>query len=106
MVFNIPILIKRLNEDTEQWEDHLSLKSRKPNKNKGSEYLGSGAIQSTQELVFEVRYCKPLKDIMLNTQLYAIVYEGILYDVIDYDDYKMEHKTIKLLGVAISGKES
>ena len=103
MVFNRPISIKKLNDDTEKWEEFMNLKSRKPNKNKGSEYLSSGAIQSTHELVFEVRYCPPLKDISLNTQSYAIVYEGVFYDIIDYDNYKMENKTVKLLGVAKSG---
>lgn len=102
MVFNRPIIIKKLNEDIEAWEDFIELKSRKPNKNKGSEYLSSGAIQSTQELVFEVRYCPPLKNISLNTQSYSIVYEGVFYDIVDYDNYKMENRTVKLLGVAKS----
>lgn len=103
MVFNRPIIIKKLNEDTEQWEDFLSLKSKKPNKNKGSEYLSSGAIHSTHELVFEVRYCPPLKNISLNTQSYAIVYDDVFYDIVDYDNFKMENKTVKLLGVAKNG---
>lgn len=100
MVFNRPIIIRKLNEDTEQWEDYISLKSRKPNKSKGSEYLSSGAIQSTHELVFEVRYCTPLKVISLNTQSYSIIYDGVVYDILDYDNFKMENKTVKLLGVA------
>ena len=103
MVFNVPIKIKKLNEDSEVFEDFLNLKSRKPNKSKSSEYFNSGAIQSTHELVFEVRYYRELKKISLNTQLYAIEYNDIIYDIIDYDNFKMENKTVKLLGVARSG---
>lgn len=98
MVYNRPILIQKLNEDTEEWSDFLNLRSF-VNKSKGSEYLSSGAIQSTQELVFQIRYCEPLKDIYLNTQLYRIIFENVIYDIIDYDDYMLKHRTVKLLGV-------
>lgn len=98
MVYNRPILIQKLNEDTEEWSDFLRLRSF-INKSKGSEYLSSGAIQSSQELVFQVRYCKPLKDISLNTQLYRVIFEGVIYDIEDYDDYMLKHRTVKLLGV-------
>lgn len=98
MVYNRPILIQKLNEDTEEWSDYLKLRSF-VNKSKGSEYLSSGAIQYSQELVFNVRYCKPLKEISLNTQLYRIIFENCIYDVVDYDDYMLKHKTVKILGV-------
>ena len=104
MVFNTPIIIKKFNEDTEKFDNLFKIRSRKPNKSKGSEYFNSGAVQSTHELVFEVRYFKELKKISLNTQLYAIEYKGVIYDIIDYDNFMMENRTVKMLGVARSGQ--
>lgn len=101
MVYNRHITIQKMNEDTEEWDDYLNLHAR-VNKSKGSEYLGSDAIQYTQELVFEVRYCTPIKDISLNTQSYRVIFEDTIYDITDYDDYMMKHKNIKLLGVGRS----
>lgn len=101
MVYNRPILIQKLDENTEEWRDFLNLRSF-VNKSKGSEYLSSGAIQYSQELVFNVRYCRPLSEIALNTQLYRIIFENYTYDVIDYDDYMLKHRTVKLLGVGRS----
>ncbi|MBC5996374.1 head-tail adaptor protein [Romboutsia ilealis] len=97
MVYNRPIIIQKLNEDTEEWSDYLRLRSS-INKSKGSEYLSSGTVQYSQELVFNVRYCTPLKEISLNTQQYRIVFEDVIYDIEDYDDYMLKHKNVKLLG--------
>lgn len=100
MIFDKPIIIQKIDEDTEKWTDLLRLRAS-INKSKGSEYLSSGAIQSTRELVFSIRYCPPLKDIPLNTQLYRIIYDSVIYDVMDYDDFMEKHKIIKLFGSSI-----
>ncbi|MEH6942955.1 phage head closure protein [Bacillus sp. JJ722] len=97
MVFKIPIEIWEMDEDTEVWS--LLLKCHaKVNKAKGSEYMGSGAVQSKVETVFEVRYNKLVAAIELSTQLYRVKFNGVFYDVKDYDDYMYLHKTVKLLG--------
>ena len=48
--------------------------------------------------------CEPifakLEDISLNLQCYRIVYQGVPYDIKDYDDFMMKHKTVKILGVS------
>ncbi|MGX4598961.1 phage head closure protein [Faecalimicrobium sp. JNUCC 81] len=98
MVYNKPILIQKLDEDTEEWSDYLNLHAS-INKSKGSEYLSSGVLQSSQELVFQVRYCPPLKEISLNTQSYRINFDNCIYNIVDYDDYMLKRKSIKLLGV-------
>lgn len=100
MVFNIPIIIQKINEDTEEWSNLYKLHAN-INKNKAdNKYLSSGAIQSKVNLVFEVRYFKELSEIFANTQLYRITYNGINYEIVDYDDYKLKHQTVKFLGVS------
>lgn len=98
--YDKPISIQRINEITETWEDvykvHASI-----NKAKGDdEYLSAGAIQGKRNLTFEVRYFVGLEDISLNIQSYRIVYQGVPYNIEDYDDFMLRHKTVKILGVS------
>lgn len=99
MIYDKPIIIQKLNEDTEIWEDKYLVHAR-VNKSNGSEYLNAGANQSRSNRVFEVRYFRELEDIDNNRGLYRLVYRGKLYNITDYDDYLERHKTVKLLGVS------
>ena len=99
MVYDKPITIQKINEDTEEWEDLYNLHAR-VNKSGGSEYLNAGANQSKSTRVFEIRYFKDLEDIDDNRGLYRIIYRDKPYNITDYDDYLEQHKTIKLLGVS------
>lgn len=99
MVYDKPIIIQKINEDSEKWEDLYTLHAR-VNKSNGSEYLNAGANQSKSNLVFEVRYFKDLEAIAFSRGLYRIIYRGQLYNLTDYDDYLEQHKTVKLLGVS------
>lgn len=99
MIFDKPIIIQKINEDSEKWEDLYNLHAR-VNKSNGSEYINAGANQSKSTRVFEVRYFKALEDIDDSRGLYRIVYRGRTYNITDYDDYLEQHKTIKLLGVS------
>ena len=65
-----------------------------------NEYLNAGAVQAKKSLTFEVRYFKDLEDISLNLQTYRIVYQDVPYNIVDYDDFMLKHKTVKLLGVS------
>ena len=98
--YDRPISIQRINEVTETWEDvfkvHASINKAKSD----DEYLSAGAGQGKRNLTFEMRYFKDLEVISLNTQLYRIVYQGVPYDIKDYDDYMLKHKTVKILGVS------
>lgn len=98
--FDRPITIQKINELTEDWDDvyqvHASINKAKTN----SEYLNAGAVQGKKYLTFEVRYFKQLEDISLNTQCYRVVFQGVPFNIEDYDDYKLLHKTVKLLGVS------
>ena len=99
-VYDRPITIQKINERTELWEDvykvHASINKAKAD----SEYLNAGAIQAKITLTFEVRYFGGIEDISLNLQSYRVVYQGVPYNIEDYDDYMMTHKTVKILGVS------
>ena len=99
MAYDKPIVIQKINEDTEKWEDLYTLHA-KVNKSNGSEYLNAGANQSRSTLVFETRYFKGLEAIDDSRDLYRIVYRGRLFNITDYDDFQEQHKNVKLLGVS------
>lgn len=99
MVYDKPIIIQKINENTEKWEDLYTLHAR-VNKSNGSEYLNAGAIQSKSTRVFEIRFFKALEDIDDKRGSYRIIYRDRTYNITDYDDYLEQHKTVKLLGVS------
>ena len=66
------------------------------NKSSGKEYLSAGAVQSQLQLVFSLRNCSEIAAI-------RIAYNGGIYKVSDYDDYKEQHRTVRLLGVSYVG---
>lgn len=99
MVFDKPIIIQKIDEISEKWENYYALHAR-VNKTNGSEYLNAGANQSKSTRVFEVRYFKDLEKIDDSRGTYRIIYRGRTYNITDYDDYLEQHKTVKLLGVA------
>ena len=98
--FDRPISIQRINETTEEWEDvfkvHASINKAKAD----NEYLSSGAVQAKKSLAFEVRYFADIESISLDLQRYRIVYLGVPYNIVDYDDFMLRHKTVKILGVS------
>lgn len=96
MVFDKPITIQKIDE-TETWIDKWNLHAS-INKTGGGEEFTSGSTRSTATRTFEVRFFSGLKDIDTNKELYRLIYDGNIYNVIDYDDYMESHKTIKLVG--------
>lgn len=98
--FDRPITIQKIDETTETWNDAFKIHASINKAKSDSEYLNAGAIQAKKTFTFEVRYFKALEDISLNLQSYRIVYQGVPYDIGDYDDFMLTHKTVKLLGVS------
>ena len=98
--YDRPISIQRINEDTEMWEDVYKVHASINKSNSNNEYLNAGAIQGKENLVFEVRYFADIENIRLDTQRYRVLYMGVPYDIKDYDDFMLTHKTVKLLGVS------
>lgn len=97
MVFDKPITIQTISEETETWTDKWSLHAS-INKTGGGEETTSGSSRSTATLTFEVRYFKDLKQIFLRNELFRLIYDGDIYNIVDYDDYMESHKTVKLVG--------
>jgi len=99
-VFDRSVTIQRINEATELWEDVYKLHASVNKSSSTNEYLNAGAIQAQRTLTFEVRYFKQLENIAFNTQLYRVLFENTPYNITDFDDYMLQHKTVKLLGVS------
>ena len=98
--YDKPITIQKLDEATETWSDVFHVHARINKAKNDNEYLNAGAIQEKRSLTFEVRYFADLEDISFNIQLYRVLFKGITYDIKDYDDFMLLHKTVKLLGVS------
>ena len=99
-VYDRPIIIQKLDEATEDWLDVYNVHANINKAKSDSEYLNAGAIQGKRTLTFEVRYFKDLEDISFNLQSYRVLYMGVAYNITDYDDYMLRHKSVKLLGVS------
>lgn len=95
-----PLTIQVIDQDTEEWTDHLHLHALQVNKTGGGETSAAGAEQYHPRLTFELRWCKQLEDVVHQPQRYRIVYRGRTYNLQDYDDFMEQHRTVRLVGVA------
>lgn len=95
-----PLTIQRMDENTEEWVDHLHLHALQINKTGGGETFAAGAEQYHPKLTFKFRYCKPLEEVAYNAQTHRIVYNGRTYNIKDYDDFMEEHRMLLLVGEA------
>ena len=99
MVFDKPIIIEKLNEESGEWIKCISLHAH-VNKYIQKEEFKAGATKNKRTLKFEVGYCPPLKNIEENTQIYRIVYKNKKYNIIDIDDFEERHQSFKMIGVS------
>lgn len=97
-----PITIQRINKSTEIYEDLYAVHAYVNKASDDNEYLRGGAIQAKRRLTFEIRYFSGLEEIALHTQQYRIVFGDTVYNVTSYDDYLLQHRTVKLLGESIA----
>lgn len=96
----IPLKIQVMDQDTEEWTDHLQLHARQVNKAPAGESFAAGAEQYHPRLTFTLPWCKALENVAYNTQQHRIVYRGKTYNIQDYDDYMEQHIEVKIVGVA------
>lgn len=99
MTFDKPIVIQKIDQETEQWSNLWPLHAR-INKTTGSEYVEAGADRSQSTKTFEVRYFAGIEDIDFNRGLYRILYRGHTFNIVDYDDYMESHQVVKLKAVS------
>ncbi len=96
------IKIYKLNEETEKFEYYGTYHTLNINKSSGKEYFNARIEISTSTLNFELRYAESLKDIIYNTQLYQIEYDGIKFNIINADNFKEQDRKITLVGDSIN----
>lgn len=99
MTFDKPIVIQKIDQDTETWSDLWSLHAR-INKTTGTEFVEAGADRSQSTKTFELRYFTELEDVDFNRGLYRIMYRDHAYNIVDYDDYMEKHQTVRLKAVS------
>ena len=99
MIFDKPVEIQKQNENTEQWETigDRNFHAR-VNKFGGNQSYVANADQFLAKLNFDFRYCKTLEEIRYQPQLYRLIYRGHTFQVIDYDDYMEQHRTVRIVG--------
>jgi hypothetical protein len=94
-----PITVQ-IQDDNGKWGDKWNLHARKVNKTGGGQVYNAGADQYKTTLTFEVPYFKDLENMRYSPQLYRILYRGHTFKLVDWDDFKEEHRTVKLVGEA------
>lgn len=103
MILNQKIQIQKLNEDNDAYSDYYSCHAQ-VNKTGGNEYLIAGTVSTKNKFTFIVRYCEELKNLQFDTQAYRIIFNGIIFNILDADDFMQRHKTIKIIGESINGQ--
>lgn len=63
----------------------------------GKEYYAAAQNNAENDVTFEVRYCKALKDI--TPQSARIVYAGHFYDIKHIDDFMQTRESLKIKAV-------
>jgi len=97
MVYNRTIQIKKLNLDTEKYEDYMTCHAN-INKASGREYFNANTEISSSTFNFRVRYSTALDDILYNTELYRIIYDGKIFNVKNVDNYLLKNHELTLVG--------
>ena len=95
--YNIPILIQKLNVDTEIWEDYYPTHA-KINKTTGKEYFAASTIITSSTYHFEVRYCEKIGEILFDTEIYSIVYKGRRFNIKNIDRKQERHTKVIFIG--------
>lgn len=96
----IPVIVQRMDPETEEWSDLLRLHAKKVNRSGGGENFAAGRETYHPRLVFDLPWCKKLEELRYDTQHYRLVYQGQPFNITDYDDYMEQHLTVRLTGEA------
>lgn len=95
--YKFPILIEKLNEDTEKWEEYYSTHAN-INKVGGKEYTQASTNISNSTFHFKVRYCNKMKEVIYNTEKYRVVYDNRCYDIKNADRYGENKTELTIIG--------
>lgn len=97
MRYDKPVTLQVMNETTEAWSNSMTLHAI-VNKTGGGESYNAGADQYHRRLTFDFRYSTALAVVAYSPQLYRLQYQGHTYNILDYDDYMEQHRTIRIVG--------
>lgn len=98
-MYDKPIRIEVQDPVTEVWTDFFGKNLHaEVNKTGGGSKENAGAGQYAASLTFKLRYTKKLEGLAYNPQPYRIIYRGRTFKVVDYDDFKEQHREVKLVG--------
>lgn len=95
--YKFPILIQKLNLDTEKWEEYYSTHAN-INKAGGKEYTQASTNISNSTFNFKVRYCSKMEEVIFNTEIFRVVYNNRCYDVINVDHYGESKTELTIIG--------
>ena len=95
--YKYPILIQKLNLDTETYEDYYSTHSN-INKVGGKEYTQASTNISNSTFNFKVRYCSKMEDVIFDTEIYRVVYNNRFYDIKNVDHYGENKAELTITG--------
>ncbi len=98
MTYDKPVALQRQNETTEKWETIMCFHA-KVNKTGGSQTFAADAEQFHARLNFDFRYCEALEEVRYQPQIYRLLYRNHQFQIIDYDDYQEQHRTVRIVGV-------
>lgn len=97
LVYDKPVMLQQQIPETGAWTDvqHLHV-----NVNKAVSPQGFSAENERlrQRLLFRLRYYSELENVRNHLQDYRIVYNGLHYELTDYDDYNERRRVVKLTG--------
>lgn len=104
---NKKIIIQKNIEKTDkygnvitEWQDYKTVYA-KVNSLYGKEYWQAAAQGQENAVVFTLRYSEDLK-VLAETQKitqYSIICDGLPYDILSYDNYKLSNNIIKIKAV-------
>ena len=97
MTFNKPIVIQKLDYETEKWSEYYSTHAN-INKVGGKEYTNASSNISSSTFHFKVRYCKKLEDLQYNTEIYRVLYDNRFFNIINVDNYGLKNHELTLVG--------
>ena len=95
--YNKPILIQKLNDDSEKWEDYLKTHAI-INKSSGKEYFNASTNISDSTYNFKVRYCNNIDSLIFNTEIYRIVYKTRCFNIKNVDRYLESVSEVTIVG--------
>ncbi len=101
MAMNKPIIIQKLNAETEEWQNYYSCFAE-VNKSSGKEYFNAKTNITENTFNFKVRYIEKLSNIVFDTTGYRIIYKKNVFNIINADDKQERHINITLVANCIT----